>query len=59
MNEPLIDVEEVAEMIGMSVPWIRKETRRGNIPHLPLGRRKKYRRAAIEQWIAENEIGGK
>ena len=54
----LIDAYEVARITGMSVPWIRKETRAGRIPHVPLGRRVWYRRKSIGRWLQEIERGG-
>ena len=55
MTEPLLTAEDVAALIGMSVDWVYAETRAGRIPHVPLGRYYRYRRASIEQWIAELE----
>lgn len=55
MTEPLWEAEDVAALTGMSVPWVYAETRAGRIPHVPLGRRKRYRRAAIEAWLESLE----
>lgn len=54
----LIGAADVAAITGMSVPWVRKETRRGRIPHVPLGRRVWYRRESIDRWLQEIECGG-
>jgi excisionase family DNA binding protein len=51
----LLSAEEVADMLGMSVDWIYAETRAGRIPHIKLGRYRRYRRESIEGWLHELE----
>ena len=51
----LLTAEEVAELLGMSVDWIWAQTRAGNIPSISLGRYRRYRRQAIEEWLQELE----
>ncbi len=51
----LLTAEEVAELLGMSVDWIWAQTRAGNIPCISLGRYRRYRRQAIEEWLRELE----
>ncbi len=53
----LLTAEEVAELLGMSVDWIWAQTRAGNIPCISLGRYRRYRREAIEEWLARIEAG--
>ena len=47
--------EQVADMLGMSVDWVYAETRANRIPHVPLGRYRRYRRDTIEAWLADLE----
>ena len=54
-ERPLLTAEEVAEMIGMGVDWIYAQSRRGRIPTVKLGRYRRYRLEAIEQWLRDNE----
>lgn len=51
----LLTAEDVAELLGMSVDWIWAQTRAGNIPSISLGRYRRYRRHAIEEWLRELE----
>lgn len=51
----LLTAEEVAEMLGMTVQWVWDQSRKGTIPTITLGRKKRYRREAIEQWLRELE----
>ncbi|MEJ7790233.1 MAG: helix-turn-helix domain-containing protein [Thermoleophilaceae bacterium] len=55
MSTPLLTAEEVAAMIGMTSDWVYGETRAGRIPHVKLGRYRRYRRETIEQWLIELE----
>ena len=57
MDEPLLNAEQVAQMIGMRVDYVYELSRRGRIPTITFGRTRRYRREAIEQWLAEIERG--
>ena len=45
-------------MLGVPASWVYSQTRAGRIPTVKLGRYYRYRREAIEVWIAEREAGG-
>lgn len=51
----LMTAEEVAEMLGMRVDWVWEQSRKRRIPTVRLGRYCRYRREAIERWLAEQE----
>ena len=51
----LLFAEDVATMVGMTRKWVYTETRAGRIPHVALGRRYRYRREAIDGWLAQIE----
>lgn len=53
----LLTPDEVADHIGMSTKWVYAETRRDRIPHIKLGRRYRYREAAIDRWLVQIESG--
>ena len=55
-RDELMTAEEVAERLRMTRAWVYSETRLDRIPHLRLGRYFRYRRSAIERWIAELEL---
>jgi excisionase family DNA binding protein len=51
----LMTAAEVAELLGVPVSWVYEQSRRGRIPTVTLGRYRRYRRGAIDQWIGELE----
>jgi excisionase family DNA binding protein len=54
----LIDAEEVARILGVGVDYVWALCRAEQIPHLCLGRVKRFRRPAIERWMDRRERGG-
>lgn len=54
----LLDAGEVAEILHVARSWVYEETRLGRMPHVRLGRYVRYRRAAIEAWVADLEGDG-
>lgn len=59
MSDRLLVAKEVAELLALPESWVREATRDGRLPHLSLGRYKRYERAAIESWIAEQRQTGR
>jgi excisionase family DNA binding protein len=57
--EELLDAPAVAAWLGVTVAWVYAGTRAGRIPHIALGRYYRYRRSAIEKWLAEMEGGSR
>jgi excisionase family DNA binding protein len=57
MNERLLTAAEVAELLAVPLSWVREATREGRLPHLALGRYRRYQRAAIEAWLADQQAG--
>ncbi len=53
----LLTADEVAVILGVPKTWVYAETRAGRIPHLTLGRYRRYRRDTLDAWIAERERG--
>jgi len=51
----LLNAAEVANMLGVPTAWVYAQSRAGKIPTVKLGRYRRYRREAIEQWIQDNE----
>ena len=54
----LMTAQEVAALLSVPVSWVRQHTRNGRLPHIPLGRYKRYRQEAILDWLEANEHGG-
>ncbi|MGC9974064.1 MAG: helix-turn-helix domain-containing protein [Gaiellaceae bacterium] len=58
MTEPLLTAAEVAALLSVRESWVREATRDGRLPHLRLGRYRRYRRSDIERWLeAQAEPG--
>lgn len=55
MDDRLLTAAEVADLLAVPESWVREHTRRGNLPHLQLGRYVRYRRTAVVAWVANQE----
>lgn len=54
-GDALMTAEEVAELLGMGVDWVYAQTRAKKIPHVRLGRFRRYRAASIRAWLTDLE----
>ncbi len=57
MTSTLLTAAEVAELLGVPTSWVYQQSRAGRIPTVTLGRYRRYRREAIETWLANIEAG--
>jgi excisionase family DNA binding protein len=55
--KPLLTAEDVAEMLGVPTDYVYALARDDRIPHVRLGRYRRFREESIERWIAELEQG--
>jgi excisionase family DNA binding protein len=55
----LLTAKQVAELLAVPESWVREATREGRIPHLTLGRYRRYHQAEIEAWLADHHAGPK
>src|SRR5919205_657993 len=51
----LLTVDEVAERLGVTKDWVWAQARAGRIPHVQLGRYRRFREEALDAWLAELE----
>jgi excisionase family DNA binding protein len=51
----LLTAGEVALLLRVTPAWVYAQTRARRIPHLSLGRYRRYRRSAVLAWIEELE----
>jgi excisionase family DNA binding protein len=58
MTERLLTAAEVADLLGVPKTWVYEQSRAGRIPTVTLGRYRRYRREAIEQWLEDLEKRG-
>jgi excisionase family DNA binding protein len=54
----LLNAEEVAERLGMRTDWVWAQAWGVGIPHVRLGRYRRFRESALEAWLRELETGG-
>lgn len=54
----LLTADELAERLGMKTEWVWAQARAGTIPHVRLGRYRRFRESAVEEWLRELETGG-
>jgi len=52
----LLTVEEVAERLGVTKDWVWAQARAGRIPHVQLGRYRRFREEALEKWLDQLEL---
>ncbi len=57
MSDQLLTAAEVAELLAVPESWVREATRAGRLPHVCLGRYRRYELGAIEAWLAEQRGG--
>ena len=60
MSEPMIllTITEVAKILHYSTKTVYKKAARGQIPSIPISRRKRlFSRDAIAHWLANKQIG--
>jgi excisionase family DNA binding protein len=55
MGGSLLTAGDVAELLGVPKSWVYEQSRAGRIPTVTLGRYRRYRREAIEAWVAQLE----
>ena len=46
----LLTVDEVAERLGVTKDWVWAQARAGRIPHVQLGRYRRFREEALDRW---------
>ena len=51
----LLTVDDVAERLGVTKDWVWAQARAGRIPHVQLGRYRRFREEALDEWLSELE----
>jgi excisionase family DNA binding protein len=54
----LLTADELAQRLGMKTEWVWAQARAGRIPHVRLGRYRRFRESAVEEWLRDLETGG-
>jgi excisionase family DNA binding protein len=58
MTDRLLEAKEVAELLAVPEGWVRQQTRDGNLPHVKLGRYRRYDRDELLAWVESLKAGG-
>ena len=53
----LLDAAAVADLLGAPTSWGYAEARAGRLPHVRVGRYRRFRRGALDAWVADHERG--
>jgi excisionase family DNA binding protein len=56
--ERLLTADELADRLGMKTDWVWAQARAGRIPHVRLGRYRRFRESTVEAWLQDLETGG-
>jgi excisionase family DNA binding protein len=56
-DDRLLTAKEVAALLAVPESWVREATRDGRLPHLKLGRYRRYQRAVIDAWLQTQKSG--
>ena len=57
MNDQLLTARQVAQLLAVPESWVREATRQNTLPHLRLGRYRRYLRADILAWLQDQKHG--
>jgi excisionase family DNA binding protein len=57
-DDPLMTAGEVALLLRVTTAWVYAQTRAERIPHVTLGRYRRYRRSAVLLWLEDLEARG-
>lgn len=56
-DRELMVAPELAVILRMTPAWVYAQARANKIPHVPLGRYIRFRRATIDAWLSDIEHG--
>jgi len=56
-GDRLLTAQEVAEILQVRLSWVREATRQGRLPHITLGRYRRYRREDIDAYTCDQRRG--
>lgn len=57
-EDRLLDAREAAELLNVPIGWVRGHTQSGDLPHVQLGRYRRYRREELLAFIEQQSSGG-
>jgi len=60
-NEALLSPEQMANVLGVKISWLYRQTMQhgqGSIPRIKMGKYLRFEREAVLRWVRENQSGG-
>ena len=57
--EPLMLAREVAQMLGVSLSWVYRATRNGEVPAFRIGSRLRFRRSDVDSYLERHRKEGR
>jgi excisionase family DNA binding protein len=54
-EQPLLDVNDVADYLNVPVRWVYQRVQRKEIPHLRLGKHLRFQHDRLTSWLLEME----
>ena len=57
-SDRLLTADEVAELLAVPLGWVREHTRAGELPHVQLGRYRRYRRDDVLEYVEAQSMCG-
>jgi excisionase family DNA binding protein len=58
LPDRLLDDAGAAELLNVPKSWVGEAARQGRIPHVKLGRYRRFDRAELLAWVEEQKGGG-
>lgn len=58
IEDRLLTADEVADLLSVPLGWVREHTRSGELPHVQLGRYRRYHRGELLKYIEAQAAGG-
>jgi excisionase family DNA binding protein len=58
LPDRLLTDAELAELLAVPVSWVGESARAGQLPHIRLGRYRRFLLADVLAWLEENKTGG-
>jgi excisionase family DNA binding protein len=58
LPDRLLDDASAAELLNVPKSWVGEAARQGRIPHVKLGRYRRFDRADLLAWLEEQKGGG-
>ncbi len=57
LADEMLTVQDLADYLRVKPIWVYQKTRKGEIPHLKIGKMLRFRRSTIEEWLKGKEVG--